>query len=71
MFCDVVEQLICAQAAAFVGNVASTFGATVLVERDREELARNSTFFWGVAPGNSQLDAPQPAASALQAATGA
>lgn len=54
----IVEQLVCARAAAFVGNVASTFGATVLVERDRRAATRNSTFFWGVAPGNSELDAP-------------
>ena len=43
----VVELLLCARAAAFVGTLPSTFSATVLVQRDLLGIARNTTSFFG------------------------
>ena len=44
----ILEQLLCARAAFFIGNVASTFTATVVHERDlRAEHTRDSLYLWG------------------------
>jgi hypothetical protein len=47
----VVELILCARAAAFVGTLPSTFSASVIGQRDLLGLARNtSSFFGGVQP---------------------
>merc|ERR1711865_694941 len=46
----VVEQLVCAGAELFIGNAASTFSNTVLLERDRDDKNRYTTQFWGIPP---------------------
>ena len=43
----VVEMLLCARAAAFVGTLPSTFTTTILVQRDLRGASRNSTSFFG------------------------
>jgi len=46
-----VEMLLCARAAAFVGTLPSTWSASVLVQRDLLRKPRNTTaFFGGYAP---------------------
>lgn len=45
----VVELLMCAMAAAFVGTLPSTFSATILVQRDLLQQPRNSSAFFGAA----------------------
>lgn len=42
-----VELLLCANAAAFVGTLPSTFSASALVQRDLLRRPRNSTRFFG------------------------
>lgn len=44
---SMVEQLLCAQATFFMGNVASTFTATVVHERDVRGSARDTLYLWG------------------------
>ena len=48
-----VEQLLCAQAVFFIGNVASTFTATVVHERDLREFPRDTFYTWGNEDGRT------------------
>ena len=47
------ELLLCARAAAFLGTWPSTFSATVVAQRDARAAPRNSTHFFGFAPGDA------------------
>lgn len=59
-----VELLLCARAAIFVGTWPSTFSATIVAQRDARGLPRNTTAFFGFAPGDAPWDdSPPPAAA--------
>lgn len=45
-----VDQLVCAHAAFFLGNAPSTVTSTIVHERDKLGLPRNSTDFFGFGP---------------------
>ena len=45
-----VDQLVCAHAAFFLGNAPSTVTSTIVQERDKLGLPRNSTDFFGFGP---------------------